>query len=593
VTSTAPRRSFSATLVVPLFVGLILLAGLLPVTIGGYLGVRSNTAQLLNDNRDAILDSLEEQLRSSLDGLSVQMNLVARHLERQDVDPSNTEAITGFMLGAATSQESLDAIGYVTAEGPVRRWARGAAAVDVVERNRIADVEGIWRVKDETHKASWSPPIISIETGRGLLAYRQPVIRDGTLAGVLVAVISWDAKSQMLMSQSARIIPFVLYGRNNVFIHPNMATVQFADQELPKLDGVNDSFLAQMWQDPRQVALGEGGRSNIHWTWTGQGYEAIVFAYRELRDYGETPWIIGYHQSSLETFRVRWIVGAIFYGSIAMVIMGLLVSWWLTRKAIRPISEIAEAARALERLDFAGVSGHLVEGSRLTEVNDTSHALASAARALERFQTYVPRALVSQVMTMDASATRAANRDVSILFMDLAGYTRYSEGRSAADVGDYLNRIFGCVGPIIEAHGGSIDKYTGDGLMAVWGAPAADAHHAERAWVAAQAIVAALRERVAADIAADPAACRIRLGLHSGRVLAGDIGFAGRLDYTVIGRTVNVAQRAQTALREHMGDAIVALAVTATMARLLSLPSARLSPMPALMDGEGVFRVTD
>jgi class 3 adenylate cyclase len=160
-------------------------------------------------------------------------------------------------------------------------------------------------------------------------------------------------------------------------------------------------------------------------------------------------------------------------------------------------------------------------------------------------------------------------------------------------VGDYLNRIFGCVGPIIEAHGGSIDKYTGDGLMAVWGAPAADAHHAERAWVAAQAIVAALRERVAADIAADPAACRIRLGLHSGRVLPGDIGFAGRLDYTVIGRTVNVAQRAQTALREHMGDAIVALAVTATMARLLSLPSARLSPMPVLMDGEGVFRVTD
>jgi class 3 adenylate cyclase len=160
-------------------------------------------------------------------------------------------------------------------------------------------------------------------------------------------------------------------------------------------------------------------------------------------------------------------------------------------------------------------------------------------------------------------------------------------------VGDYLNRIFGAVGPIIEAHGGSIDKYTGDGLMAVWGAPVADARHAERAWVAAQAIVDALKERVAADIAADPSACRIRLGLHSGRVLAGDIGFAGRLDYTVIGRTVNVAQRAQAALRAHMGDAIVALAVTATMARLLSLPSTRLSAMPPLMDGEGVFRVLD
>ena len=75
--------------------------------------------------------------------------------------------------------------------------------------------------------------------------------------------------------------------------------------------------------------------------------------------------------------------------------------------------------------------------------------------------------------------------------------------------------------------------------------------------------------------------------------MAGDIGFAGRLDYTVIGRTVNVAQRAQTALREHMGDAIVALAVTATAARLLSLPAERLRALPPLADGEGVFQVLD
>lgn len=585
------RRSFRAIHIVPILAGLILLAGLLPVTIGGYMGVRNNTSELLSENRDAILDGLEEQLRSSLDALVAQVPLVVRHLERPDVNFDDIAAVTGFMLGAATSQESLDAIAFLPLEGPLKRWRRGGTNVENVDRNLVINAENIVRAAVETRKPVWSEPIISRVTGRGLIPYRYPVIRGGNVVGVVLAVVSWDAKSAMLMSQSANLVPFVLYGRDNVFIHSNMATMAIAEQQLPRLDGVSDPYLALMWKDPRPTALGDSARSKVHWTWTGQDYEARVYVYREITGYGITPWLIGYHQSSLETFRVRWVVQSLFYGSIVLAALCILLSWWLARRAMGPVVQIAEAARSLERLDFAGVSSSLVHNSRLTEVSDTSHALLSAASALQRFQTYVPRALVTQVMTMRPEATKATDREVTVLFMDLEGYTRYSEGRSAADVGAYLNNIFSCVGPVVEAHGGAIDKYTGDGLMAVWGAPVADPNHARRAWDAALAIRAALQAHVAAERAADPGTCRVRFGLHSGRVLAGDIGFSGRLDYTVIGRTVNKAQRAQAALRNEMGDVDVALAVTSTVVGALALPVDRLRELPPLADGEGVYRV--
>jgi adenylate cyclase len=497
------------------------------------------------------------------------------------------------MLGAATSHESLDAIAYLPIAGPLRRWRRGGTSVEIVERSLVTSADDIVKVAAETRKASWSVPLISRVTGRGLIPYRHPVVRDGVLIGVVLAVVSWDSKSSMLMSQSANLVPFVLYGRDNVFIHANMASMAINEQQLPRLDGVSDPYLALMWKDPRPTALGDSARSKVHWTWAGQSYEARVYAYREITGYSATPWLIGYHQSSLETLRVRWVVQAIFYGSIMLAILCIFVSWLLAKRAMIPVGQIAKAARSLEKLDFAGVSRSLVHNSRLTEVNDTSHALQSAARALQLFQTYVPRALVSQVMTIENDATRAADREVTILFMDLEGYTRYSAGRPAADVGAYLNAIFGRVGPVIEAHGGSIDKYTGDGLMAVWGAPVVDPNHTERAWEAALAIVAVLQAHVKAERAGDAGTCRVRFGLHSGRVLAGDIGFAGRMDYTVIGRTVNTAQRTQAALRNKMGDDDIALAVTGTIVRTLALPAERLQKLADLPDGDSVYRVTN
>jgi class 3 adenylate cyclase len=381
-----------------------------------------------------------------------------------------------------------------------------------------------------------------------------------------------------------------------VLIHRNMRSAEvadaaIADDRLPMLDEVNDLALALIWVDPRRPAQDFPGRSELHWTWLGRGFEAQTYSYRSIEGYGTEPWLVGFHVSSLATFRVRWIVQALFWGSGLMLLLAISLAYFLSRRAVAPAGRIAEAARALERLDFDSVVRQTEAESRVQEVHDVNHALHRAAHALKRFQTYVPRALVGQLMTMEASATAAQDRNVTILFVDLAGYSNFANGRTAEEVSAYLNRFFCEIGPVIEAHGGTIDKYTGDGLMAVWGAPIADPDHVQHAWKAGRALVAHLEPRIAGLIELDKASCRVRLGLHTGQVLAGDLGFAGRIDYTVVGRTVNIAQRCQAALKSRMGDCHARLAITGSVREALNVPLEQLDALPDLESGEKAYVV--
>ncbi|MGL5115652.1 MAG: adenylate/guanylate cyclase domain-containing protein, partial [Beijerinckiaceae bacterium] len=93
------------------------------------------------------------------------------------------------------------------------------------------------------------------------------------------------------------------------------------------------------------------------------------------------------------------------------------------------------------------------------------------------------------------------------------------------------------------------------------------------------------------QVAIDPTSCRMRLGLHTGRVVAGDLGFAGRIDYTVVGRTVNIAQRCQAAIKGHCDGAPVGLGITEALRVALKLPLASLEPVAELRGGEQAYRV--
>ena len=117
---------------------------------------------------------------------------------------------------------------------------------------------------------------------------------------------------------------------------------------------------------------------------------------------------------------------------------------------------------------------------------------------------------------------------------------------------DLLNRHFGLLAECIEEHDGLVDKYMGDGMMAFWLAPEGDgAETVKRARSAALAMAAAIERDNRARVASGEPAIQVRIGLHSGPVIVGNIGSPGRINYTVVGATVNVAQRLEQFARGH------------------------------------------
>ena len=142
--------------------------------------------------------------------------------------------------------------------------------------------------------------------------------------------------------------------------------------------------------------------------------------------------------------------------------------------------------------------------------------------------------------------------DATIMFTDLRGFTTYAEAHPAAEVVGLLNRLHEVQVAAVFAEGGTVNKFTGDGLLAIFGAPEPLENDAAAAVRAAERIV-----RETARLAAEGLPIRIGVGLHRGTVIAGNVGSREHLEYTVIGDVVNIAARLESVTREHEVDIVV------------------------------------
>ncbi len=150
-----------------------------------------------------------------------------------------------------------------------------------------------------------------------------------------------------------------------------------------------------------------------------------------------------------------------------------------------------------------------------------------------------------------------SNKDVIIFFSDIRGFTAFSEKRPPEEVVEMLNEYFGVMVGIINRHHGVVDKFIGDAIMAVWGAPKStpkDAHHAVRACLEMRK---ALDELNAKRQQRNQPPINIGMGLHSGRAISGTIGSTERMEYTVIGNTVNTGSRIEASTKAFGADLLI------------------------------------
>jgi adenylate cyclase len=171
-----------------------------------------------------------------------------------------------------------------------------------------------------------------------------------------------------------------------------------------------------------------------------------------------------------------------------------------------------------------------------------------AVRAFGRFvDPRVVQTLVGQVG--DPRETKGQSRVITLLFSDIRGFTTLSESRRPEEVVEILNRYFSAQVEVIFRHGGTVDKFIGDAIMAFWGAPVDDPRHAQNAVTAALEmgrVVDEFRASLPGELARE---FDIGIGVHTGPAVVGFIGSENKLDYTAIGDSVNLASRIEGATK--------------------------------------------
>ena len=220
--------------------------------------------------------------------------------------------------------------------------------------------------------------------------------------------------------------------------------------------------------------------------------------------------------------------------------------------SLEPIRDLARGADRVTAGDYSQRLPVVQDddlGVLAASFNRMQAGLAERQRLQSAFGTYVDPTLAARLLEQGDDVFTGERREVTVMFVDIRDFTPFAEANTAEDTVARLNALFEIVVPAVVDAGGHVNKFLGDGALAVFGAPNDLANHADAALSAAVLIHRLVAERFGG-------ALRIGIGINTGVVIAGTIGGGGKLEFTLIGDTVNVAARVEQ-LTKTTGDAIL------------------------------------
>ena len=390
-----------------------------------------------------------------------------------------------------------------------------------------------FRVTKESNDEQWST-LTSLPRGDRLAAaFSAPVDIDKKPAGVVAIIIELtrvsNFLSQLTVGKSAGAFILERDGKVVAAPDPDASELMELKTDHPLFPVAVDAI-----QNARAYEPGEGQPFNTTVTRDGKAYQVVI-----------TP--ISFPGWSLVTVvpeseflgPVQMTIRNLLIGLAVLIVFAGLLSAWLAQRLIAaPLIKVVNEIRHVERFDLDKVERH---PSRLAEIENLSGAIGDMAQGLAAFRKYIPADLVKRLIS-DGNGARlgGAVRTMSVMFVDLAGFTGMSE-RLGDRIIPLLSRYFDCVAVQIQNQNGTIDKFIGDAVMAFWGAPSPNPDHAVDCCRAALACRRAMEEAGLVDDHGERV--RIRIGINSGDMLVGNIGSEVRLNYTVIGDAVNIASR--------------------------------------------------
>ncbi|MDI1249096.1 MAG: adenylate/guanylate cyclase domain-containing protein [Lacunisphaera sp.] len=335
------------------------------------------------------------------------------------------------------------------------------------------------------------------------------------------------------------------------------------------LDGAMAQTLAR--HVPRAQAL---PRQSETVTLHGEDY---VTLFQKLDLLGEAPVRIALQRSlRAELAPARELENAVLLISLAALAAATLAALWIAHGISQPLQQLAAHTESVAAGDYTRRIDLPREdelGQLATAFNHMTAGLAERDRVRDLLGKVVSPEIATQLLQSDLQLG-GEEREVTILFCDLRDFTGMSEKMNPTDVLALLNRYLDRMSTIIERHGGVIDKYIGDAIMALWGAPITDPGSAGKAIAAAREMAQALQEFNRELAAEGRPALVFGIGINTARVVAGNMGSKTRLNYTVIGDGVNLASRLESLTKDPAYDTPIIIS-EATLRALPNPPPAR------------------
>lgn len=204
--------------------------------------------------------------------------------------------------------------------------------------------------------------------------------------------------------------------------------------------------------------------------------------------------------------------------------------------------------RDLKLILDSAVNLYSLEQKNRELIEKLQHSVIEQQRIMKLFQKYVPERVVQEALSSDhaeSSIIHGEYRIVSVMFVDIRGFTTIAESLEPNETVELLNDYFSLMGQCVKANKGSVNMFIGDGILAVFGAPMSYIDNASNAVFCALAMLKAVDELNAKYAKKIGREIAIGIGINTGEVVAGNIGTEDKVEYTVIGDTVNVAERIQ------------------------------------------------
>ncbi|MEM7206273.1 MAG: adenylate/guanylate cyclase domain-containing protein [Pseudomonadota bacterium] len=537
---------------------------IISVGIVGFIGVGQathSTRALWAEQSRTLINAMEESIDTQLSPLRDQALWVAQNISTLD----DRESLDEFIFGTLAATPQVLGVALFTPDGKSRQWQRDerqAQNFDWSDRSQILD----WIGQVETSGTpTWREPIwLGGELGISTLLHDIPLYdADERFIGVFSQIVPITDFSLLLSRNyaSTGVTPFVLYDEDYVLAHPflinNLIRNETGYKALLDIEELGDVILTGLAmptsEEPFIADATDLDTKVVKW-----GDDHFIYIYRTVTRYGDKPWTIGaYINSSLlpndETDRlIRTSLVA-----LSVLVVAVIAAIVIGRRVSIPIVAIANAAGRVESGELSGAEK--LPSSSIREINTANTSfnkmvdgLAERDMMRNTLGRFVPEEVANSLLAGGGNIEPLVT-DATILFCDIADFTRMTESLGPVRTVNVLNHYFSSMVEILERHGGVVTQFQGDAILATFNVPVTNAQHAANAIVAAHAMLHAVDTSRFAD-----QVIRIRIGINSGPVVAGAIGAEGRLNYTVHGDAVNLAARLESLNKEYDTRLLVA-----------------------------------